>query len=189
VQRKENGPRSAGTPNTLIETRKHRKSLGADSLFYHDWREMSWRCGYEANSLAAGWCCVRCGGTVFPKFRGWHDEFDGHLRLAHEAGAEARDAAEQFFLRATVLDTDDLLERHGSGEQDQRAMRVDDDGVSLFLDGVLLGVLEADQYGNADVNTFAAPAILRRQVVWMDGHLDKVAIPRWLLNADQRAVP
>ena len=37
-------------------------------------------------------------------------------------------------------------------------------------DGVFLRVLEAYQNGNADMNTFAAPAILRRQVVWMDGH-------------------
>jgi hypothetical protein len=133
--------------------------------------------------------CVRCDGAVFPKFGRGHDEFNGHLRLAHEAGAEARDAAEQFFLRATVLYANDLLKRYGSGEQDQRAVRVHNDGVGLFLDGVLLGVLEAHQYGNANVNAFAAPAILRRQVVWMDGHLDKVTILGWLLNDDRRAVP
>ena len=62
-------------------------------------------------------------------------------------------------------------------------MRVDDDGVCLFFDGVLLGVLEAYQYGNAHVHAFAAAAILRRQVVQVSGHWTTVAIMCWILNA------
>jgi len=54
-------------------------------------------------------------------------------------------------------------------------MRVDDDGVGLFFNRVLLGVLEAHQNGNTHVDTFAAAPILRRQVVWMDGHPITVA--------------
>ena len=54
-------------------------------------------------------------------------------------------------------------------------MRIDDDGVGLFFDGIFLGVLEAHQNGNAHVHALAATAILRRQVVRMDGHLTTVA--------------
>jgi len=54
-------------------------------------------------------------------------------------------------------------------------MGIDDDGVGLFFDGVFLGVLEAYQNGNAYAYALAATAILRRQVVWMDGHLTTVA--------------
>jgi len=123
------------------------------------------------------------GGVVAPEFRGWHYEFDSYLRLAHEAGAEASDAAEQLFLGVDVLDMDDLLDVYLAGEQDERAVRVDDDGVGLFLDGVLLCVLEAYQYGNAHVYALAPAAILRRQVVRMDGHLTTVASMCWVLNA------
>jgi len=59
---------------------------------------------------------------------------------------------------------------------------VDDDGVSLFLDGILLGVLEAHQNGNAHVDALAAAAILRRQVVWLEGHSTTVARMWWVLN-------
>jgi len=54
-------------------------------------------------------------------------------------------------------------------------VRIDDDGVGLFFDGVLLGVLEAHQDGNTHVDTFAAAPILRRQVVWVDGHWTTLA--------------
>ena len=61
-------------------------------------------------------------------------------------------------------------------------MRIDDDGVGLFGDGVLFGVLEAHQDGNAHVDAFAAAPILRRQVVWMEGHSTTVASIWWVLN-------
>ena len=54
-------------------------------------------------------------------------------------------------------------------------MGIDDDGMGLLFDGILLGILEAYQNGNAHVYALAATAILRRQVVWMDGHLTTVA--------------
>ena len=123
------------------------------------------------------------GGVVAPEFGGWHYEFDSYLRLAHEAGAQSSDAEEHFFFGVDVLDVDDLLDVYLGGEQDQRAVRVDDDGVGLFLDRVLFGVLEAYQYGNAHVHALAPAAILRRQVVWMDGHPTTVASMCWVLNA------
>ena len=61
-------------------------------------------------------------------------------------------------------------------------MRIDYDGVGLFFDRIFLGVLEAYQNGNAHVHTLAAAAILRRQVVWMNGHLTTVASMWWVLN-------
>jgi hypothetical protein len=131
--------------------------------------------------LATGWGGFGVG-AVAPEFGGWHYEFDGDLRFAHETGAQAGYAAEQLFFGVDVLDVDDLLEAHFGGKQDQRAVRIDDDGVGLFGDGVLFGVLEAHQNGNAHVHTFAAAAILRRQIVWMDGHLITVASMWWVLN-------
>jgi hypothetical protein len=130
---------------------------------------------------AAHWCGFG-GGAIAPEFWGGHDEFDGYLGFTHEAGAQAGYAAEQLFFGVDVLDVDDLLEAHFGGKQDQRAVRIDDDGVGLFGDGVLFGVLEAHQNGNAHVHTFAAAAILRRQIVWMDGHLITVASMWWVLN-------
>ena len=100
--------------------------------------------------LAAGWSGFG-GGAVAPEFWGWHDEFDCYLGFSHEGGAQASYAAEQLFLRLDVLDADDLLDVYLGGEKDERAVRIDDDGVGLFFDGVFLGVLEADQYGNAHV--------------------------------------
>jgi len=131
---------------------------------------------------AAGWSGVGGGGAVTPEFGGWHYEFDGYLCFAHEAGAQAGYAAEQLFLGVDVLDADDLLDVHLGGEQDERAVRIDDDGMGFFFDGIFLGVLEAYQNGNAHVYALAAAAILRRQVVWMDGHLTTVARMWWVLN-------
>jgi hypothetical protein len=130
---------------------------------------------------AAGWCGFG-GGTIAPEFWGGHDEFDGYLGFTHEAGAQAGYAAEQLFLGVNVLDADDLLDVYLGGEQDQRAMRIDDYGMGLFFDGIFLGVLEAYQNGNAHVYALAATAILRWQVVWMDGHLTTVARMWWVLN-------
>ena len=104
------------------------------------------------------------------------------MGFAHEAGAETGYAAEQLFFGVDVLNADDLLDVNPGGEKDQRAVRIDDDGVGLFFDRVLLGVLEAHQNGNAHVHALAAAAILRRQVVWMDGHLITVARMWWVLN-------
>ena len=101
--------------------------------------------------LAAGWGGLGVGGAIFPEFGGWHYEFDGDLRFAHEARAQAGYAAEQLFLGVDVLDADDLLDVYLGGEKDERAVRIDYDGVGLFLDGVFLGVLEAYQNGNAHV--------------------------------------
>ena len=67
--------------------------------------------------LAAGWCGIG-GGAVAPEFGGWHYEFDGYLRFAHEAGTEASYAAEQLFLGVDVLDADDLLDVYLGGEED-----------------------------------------------------------------------
>ncbi len=61
-------------------------------------------------------------------------------------------------------------------------MRIDDDGVGLFFDGILLGVLQPYQYGNAHMQALAAAPILRWKVVWMDGHPTTVARMCWLLN-------
>jgi hypothetical protein len=124
--------------------------------------------------LAAGGGGLGCG-AIFPEFGGWHYEFDGYLGFAHEAGAQTGYAAEQLFFGIDVLDADDLLDVYLRGEEDQRAVGIDDDGVGFFLDGVFLRVLEAYQNGNAHVHALAATAILRRQVVWMDGHLITVA--------------
>ena len=88
---------------------------------------------------------------IFPEFGGWHYEFDGDLGFAHEAGAQAGYAAEKLFFGVDVLNADDLLDVDPGGEKDQRAVRIDDDGVGLFFDRVLLGVLEAHQNGNAHV--------------------------------------
>jgi hypothetical protein len=128
----------------------------------------------DCKTRRAGWCGFR-GGAVAPEFWGWHYEFDGDLGFAHEAGAEAGYAAKQLFFGLDVLDSDDLLDVYFGGEKDQRAVGIDDDGVSLFFDGIFLGVLEAHQNGNAHVHALAATAILRRQVVRMDGHLTTVA--------------
>jgi hypothetical protein len=68
-------------------------------------------------------------------------------------------------------------------------VRIDYDGVGLFFDRIFLGVLEAYQNGNAHVHTLAAAAILRRQVVWMSGHLTTVASMWWVLNGQRRSVP
>jgi len=107
-------------------------------------------CSGSFRWLAAGWGGFG-GGAVAPEFWGWHDEFDCYLGLAHEGGAQAGYAAEQLFFRLDVFDADDLLDVYLGGEKDERAVRIDDDGVGLFFDGVFLGVLEADQYGNAHV--------------------------------------
>jgi hypothetical protein len=131
--------------------------------------------------LAAGWGGFG-GGAIFPEFGGWHYEFDGYLGFAHEAGTQAGDAAEQLFVGVDVLDADDLLDVYLGGEKDERAVRIDDDGVGFFFDGIFLGVLKAYQYGNAHMQAFAATAILRRQVVWMDGHLTTVARMWLVLN-------
>ena len=131
-----------------------------------------------------GWCGAGAGagGAVAPEFGGWHYEFDGYLGLAHETGTEAGDAAEQFFLGVHVLDADDLLDVYLGSQQDESAVRIDDDGVSLFFDRVLLGVLQAHQNGNTHVDAFAAAPILRRQVVWVDGHWITVASTCCVLN-------
>jgi hypothetical protein len=68
--------------------------------------------------LAAGWSGFGGGGAIFPEFGGWHYEFDGDLGFAHEAGAQAGYAAEQFFLGVDVLDADDLLDVYLGGEKD-----------------------------------------------------------------------
>jgi hypothetical protein len=133
--------------------------------------------------LAAGRGGVVDGDwSVAPEFGGWHYEFYGYLSFAHEAGAQAGYTAEQLFFGVDVLDADDLLDVYLGGEQDQRTVGIDDDGVGLFLDGVFLGVLEAYQNRNAHVHALAATAILRRQFVWMDGHLTTVASMWWVLN-------
>ncbi len=77
---------------------------------------------------------------------------------------------------------DDLLEVNLGGEQDQSAVGIDDDGMGLFRDGILLGVLQTDQNGNTHVHALTTAAILRRQVVWMDGHLTTVARIEGVLN-------
>ena len=104
------------------------------------------------------------------------------MGFAHEAGTEAGYAAEQLFLGLDVLNADDLLHVYLGGKKDECAVGIDDDGVGLFFDGILLGVLEAHQNGNAHVYALAATAILRRQIVWMDENLTTVASMWWVLN-------
>jgi len=58
-----------------------------------------------------------------------------------------------------------LLDFYRRGEQQERAVLVDDDGVGLLGDGVFAGVLEADADRHPSAVTLAAPAILREQIV------------------------
>src|SRR5580704_1591036 len=62
------------------------------------------------------------GGAVSPEFWRRHYEFDGYLRLAHEAGAQASNSAKQLFLGVDVLDVNDLLDVNLGSHQDQRTV-------------------------------------------------------------------
>jgi hypothetical protein len=105
------------------------------------------------------------------------------LRFAHEGGTEQRDAAKDFFPHLQVFDANNLLHAHLRGEQDQRAVIVDDDGVRLFRDGMLVGVLKTHHDRDADAQAFAAPAILRQEVRWdRDGHRNNLATPGAILK-------
>jgi hypothetical protein len=69
-----------------------------------------------------------------------------------------------------------LLDFDRSGEQQQRAMLVHDDGVGLLRNGMFAGILEADADRHPGAVTLAAPAILREQIGrGHDGHKDNVA--------------
>ena len=81
-------------------------------LFLDEWR------------LGGG--CGDGDGDGFVGFGDWrripeagrgHDELDGDLSFAHEAGTDVGDAAEQFLAGDQIFQVDDLLNMGGGGEQ------------------------------------------------------------------------
>lgn len=119
----------------------------------------------------AGWLFGFGFGRGAPKTGHRHDEFDGDLGLAHKAGSHTGDPAEQFLSGDEVFDVNHLLDMYGGRQKYQRSVVVDDYGVRVLRDGVLVGVLEADSDGNPAADAFTAPAILRQQVrLGHDGH-------------------
>ena len=116
------------------------------------------------------------GGGQVPEAGHGHDEFDGDLGFAHEGGTDQGHAAEQFFAENQIFEANDLLDFDWRGEQQERAVLVDDDGVGLLGDGVFAGVLKADADRHPGAVPLAAPAILRKQIGrGHDSHKDNVA--------------
>jgi hypothetical protein len=94
-----------------------------------------------------------------PKFGLGRNKFDGNLRLAHQGWAQTGDSAKHFLSYTYALQANNLLGGHGSREKDQRSMGIHDYGVSLFRDGIFVGVLESSNDRGLVQDTLAAPAI------------------------------
>jgi hypothetical protein len=136
-----------------------------------DWKRQNRKWLFFQDADAFGGLLIVWRGIGWPGFRGdgpelghGHDEFYGDLGLAHEGGADEGDPAEDFFFAGHIFEADDLLQVHGSGKQDQRAVLVDDDRVGLLGDGALGVVLEADAEGHAGADALAAATVLREEV-------------------------
>ena len=135
--------------------RTARLTMLASSLLLRQWRLGDW--GGDGFVGFGDW-------RSFPEAGRGHDELDGDLGFAHEAGTDVGDAAEQLLAGDQIFDVNDLLNFGGGGEQQQSAVIVDDHGVGVFRDGALAGVLQADPYRDPRAHAFAAAAILREQV-------------------------
>jgi hypothetical protein len=78
---------------------------------------------------------------------------------------------------------DNLLGLYCSREKYQRSMVVYDNGVCIFRDGMLVGVLESNRDRGLVLDTFTSPTIPQWYFTrGYDGHEDNVTNPRGILN-------
>lgn len=130
---------------------------------------------------------VRRDSGDAPEFGVRADELDGYLSLTHECGAHMSHTAEQFLPSRVVFEHDKTVHADAHGENQERAVGVDDNRVGGF--GLRLLILQAHHDGYPGFDPFAAPTELRTEVfIEITRHICTLATPPRIHNWEAEGV-